>query len=129
MRESYPAAPVAAPLARHAVANYASAAGLDGEALDSVSLAVSEAVTNVIRHAYRRRSGVVEVAAGIVDNELWLLVADHGCGFRAPARDPGLGLGLALMADACADFVIAERASGGTEVRMHFPLTAGEASE
>jgi two-component sensor histidine kinase len=51
-----------------------------------------------------------------------VLVSDSGCGYQTPPERPGLGLGLVLIADACDEFVIAERAEGGTEARMQFVL-------
>ncbi|MGH2861750.1 MAG: ATP-binding protein, partial [Solirubrobacteraceae bacterium] len=47
LNKSFPATADAVPVLRHALAGYASAAGLSGEALDGVRLAVSEAATNV----------------------------------------------------------------------------------
>jgi anti-sigma regulatory factor (Ser/Thr protein kinase) len=103
-------------------AKFARDAGLSGERLHKLRLAVSEAVTNVVVHAYRDRAGTVSLAAALASGELWILVSDSGCGFQTPSARPGLGLGLALMADACDDFVIAERAEGGTEARLLFAL-------
>lgn len=120
----YPATREAIPRARRDVTRLAVAAGFSGEPLDRVRLALTEAVTNVVRHAYRGDSGHVEVTARTFPGELWILVADEGCGYQRPCGNPGLGFGLALMADASEDFVIAERAEGGTEVQLQFRLTA-----
>jgi serine/threonine-protein kinase RsbW len=120
--ETLSASSPAIPLARRVITGYAEAAGFTGPMLDAIRTAVSEAVTNVVRHAYPDRPGQVELVAGLVRNELWILVADRGCGFQTPARDPGLGYGLAVMADASENFVISERAGGGTEVRLFFTL-------
>jgi anti-sigma regulatory factor (Ser/Thr protein kinase) len=122
VNETLAASSPAIPLARRTIAGYAEAAGFTGPVLDAIRTAVSEAVTNVVRHAYQERAGEVELVAGLAGNELWVLVADRGCGFQTRARDPGLGYGLALMADASKDFVISERAGGGTEVRLFFRL-------
>ncbi len=125
LQESHLATPdVVTPL-RHAVARYARAAGIQGDQLDAVRLAVSEAVTNVVLHAYPDdESGHVYVTARLVGDELWVLIADDGCGLGAPALRPGLGWGLALITDACDEFTVAERAEGGTEARMVFRLVA-----
>lgn len=97
--------------------------------MDMLRLAVSEAVTNVVVHAYRGgRSGTVSVAGAIASGELWVLISDSGCGYQTPPERPGLGLGLVLIADACDDFVIAERAEGGTEARMQFLLSGAAAA-
>lgn len=123
LSESYPATVASVPVARTAVADYAARAGLDGSRLDAVRLAVSEAVTNVVRHAYRDgQTGSFEVTATAVDGELWVLVADDGCGHQSPSQNSGLGFGLALIAEASEHYVVAERATGGTEVRMRFRI-------
>lgn len=110
-----------APL-RHAVADYARDTGIRGEQLDGVRLAVSEAVTNVVLHAYRAEPGLVHVTVRVVEHELCVLVADDGVGLAAPAVRPGLGWGLAFITDACDDFTLSERDGGGAEARMVFRL-------
>ncbi len=131
VNESYPALPDAVPQARTQIGDFASAAGLSGEALHAVRLAVSEAVTNAVRHAYRGCAGRIYVTAARLPDEFVVLVADDGCGYQTPAENPGFGWGLAVIADATDHFVITERGSGGTEVRMRFraaetPHAAGQ---
>lgn len=125
MRETYFAIPESVARARARIARYAADAGFGGSRLDAVCLAVSEAVTNVVRHAYGEAEGWFDLTAGIVTGELWVLVSDRGRGMQAPSPQPGLGLGLALMADAADHFVVAERAVGGTELRLGFRLDGG----
>lgn len=123
LSESYPAIAASIPLARGAVVDFGRAAGLAGEPLDRLRLAVTEAVTNAVLHGFETDAGHVQVTAALADDELWLLVADDGCGFlHATAGARGLGWGLALIADACEDFEIVERAGGGTELRMRFSV-------
>jgi serine/threonine-protein kinase RsbW len=124
LHETFSAIAPAVPSARHVVAGFAAAAGFEAEALDSIRLAVSEAVTNVVRHAYPCGVGEIELLAGIASGELWVLIADRGCGFQMRTRNPGLGYGLAVIADASKAFVIAERSGGGTEVQLYFPVPA-----
>lgn len=128
LAEVYPAVAESVPHARQTVSDYAArVAGIRGDGLDAVKTAVTEAVTNAVRHAYREGTpGDVSVTAGVAEGELWVLVADDGCGYRTAAQNPGLGCGLALIAASTEDFVVSERAQGGTEVRMRFPLAAGE---
>lgn len=116
----YPAVAESVPSARTAVAALAARAGLGGERLDAIRLATSEAVTNVVCHAYPDGEGELQVDVGVVGDEILLLVADNGCGYQTPSSNPGLGLGFALIADAADQFVIAERAGGGTQAQMHF---------
>jgi serine/threonine-protein kinase RsbW len=117
---SYPAVPSAVPLARRAVAEFAEAAGVAGEELENVRLAVSEAITNVVVHAYRGGKGMIHVSAAVASGELWVLVGDDGAGLHAREDSPGLGVGLALIADISEDFAVVNRSSGGTELRMRF---------
>ena len=119
---SYPAVGESVPRARRDLAAFAAAHGMEGEQMDGLRTAASEAVANAVIHAYRDRPGQVHVTAAVTGHELWVLVADEGCGVQAPSRTPGLGWGLALMAGAAEEFVLAERAERGTEVRMRFSL-------
>lgn len=121
--ESYPAVPDAVAQARAALTDFTRAAGADPERLEAVRLAASEAVTNAVMHAYQDgERGTVQVSASYVENEVWLLVADAGKGLRPRANSPGLGLGLALIAQLADEFQILSRGSGGTELRLRFKL-------
>ena len=123
---SYEAVPGAVPTARKALTDFVSEAGAEEERLQEVRLAVSEAITNAVLHAYREgEAGEVQVNASYIEGELWVLVADRGHGLRPRERSPGLGLGLALIAGLADEFQILSRGSGGTEVRMRFDLWAG----
>jgi stage II sporulation protein AB (anti-sigma F factor) len=119
---SYPAMRESVWVVRHEVTEFAATNGAADSELESIKIAVSEAVANSVVHAYRAEPGEVHVTAAVSDAGLWILVADDGCGFQAPAREPGLGWGLALIAHAADEFVLAERVGGGTEVRMRFTL-------
>jgi stage II sporulation protein AB (anti-sigma F factor) len=121
-RRSYPATDDAVPSARWDAAAFAADHGATEAQLEAVRIAVSEAVANAVLHAYPDGGGSVHVTVAVAAGELWVLVWDDGCGFQAPPHRPGLGWGLALMAHHSEDLVIAERAGGGTEVRMRFGL-------
>ena len=118
--ESRLATPEAVRLIRDSVADYASGVGIEGSRLEDVRLVVSEAVANVVIHAYRDQPGPVHVIANVVDSELWVLIADEGVGNNVPTRRPGLGLGLALMTKMSDGFTLVDRAEGGTEARLRF---------
>src|SRR5947209_14448610 len=120
LTESFQAAAEAVPRARTAIAGFAAAHGATGECLDAVRLATSEALTNVIVHAYPRDAGSVHLTAAVANGELWVLVSDDGQGLHARSERSGLGLGLALIAQLCDEFAIARRSNGGTELRMRF---------
>jgi serine/threonine-protein kinase RsbW len=120
VRESFPAVAASIPLARSVVTEWAQDAGAEREQIDQIRLAVSEALTNVVLHAYPWRTGEVHVTARIAGNELWVLIADSGCGIHAGHDSLGLGLGLALISKMTDGFSVVERSSGGTELRLRF---------
>lgn len=119
---SYPAVRDSVPAARHDLAAFATEHGATDGQREAIVSAVSEAVSNAVMHAYRGTQGRIYVTAAVAGHDLWLLVADEGCGFETPSPTPGLGWGLALIAHASDDFVLAARAEGGTEARMRFAI-------
>lgn len=124
LSESHLATPKAVGAIRSSITAYAGATGFTGTRLDEIRLAVSEAVSNVVMHAYRGEPGKVRVTARVVDGALWVLIADDGVGNNIPTSRPGLGWGLALITDACDEFTLADRPEGGTEARMRFLIPA-----
>ena len=122
LSETYPAVAASIQRARRSVAQFATRSGIRGAGLDAIRLAVSEAVTNAVLHAYPARAGAFHLTAAVAGEELWVLVADDGCGYKTPSRQPGLGWGLTIIAQQSEKYVITERAAGGTEVRMRFPI-------
>ena len=117
------ATPESVRIARDIAAQMAAQVAASDRDVDSIRLAVSEAVTNVVRHAYPGREGPVQILiAGVEDGGLAILVADQGCGLRRPSADPGCGFGMKLMAQTADDLEVAERSGGGTEVRLTFRL-------
>src|SRR5579862_2865733 len=118
----YTAEPESVPRARKAVRDFALAAGADPQQLDAVRLASTEAVTNAVIHAYRGEPGKVFVTAAVVSDDLWVLIADEGCGMQPRADRPGLGVGLGLISQVSDELAVVPRAGGGTEVRIRFRL-------
>jgi two-component sensor histidine kinase len=94
--------------------------------VDGVRLAVSEAVTNAVRHAYPLTPGEVRVLARVGEDTLEVTVADDGCGVSSNSEGHGLGFGLALICEMSDQMTLAPRADGGTEVRMRFGLGAAD---
>ena len=123
LNQSYPAVAETVPLARRALTEVAAAAGAGGERLEEIRLAVSEALTNAVVHAYRGdEPGQFQVTAAVASGELWVLISDDGRGLHAGHASRGLGIGLSLISGLSDDFAIVNRASGGTEVQMRFDL-------
>jgi serine/threonine-protein kinase RsbW len=119
-----PAAPEAIGQLRHRVVAYAAEIGVNEAARDAIGLAVSEALTNIVVHAYDGDRGTMTVEAWRDGTEeLVILVLDEGHGLAPRAASPGLGLGLGLMAQMADAFLIASRdGTAGTMVSLRFAL-------
>jgi len=108
---------------RHAVGGLGEVLEVDDQTLSDIKLAVTEACTNVVVHAYDDEPGLLEVAMVTGDDDLTIVVRDHGAGIQPkPARTepPALGLGLPLIAALSDAFELRGTAGQGTEVRMTF---------
>jgi anti-sigma regulatory factor (Ser/Thr protein kinase) len=122
VRESFPAVAESVSIARRAITGCAEQAGAGPEQVQAIELAVSEALTNVVLYAYPWRTGEIHVTARVAGNELWVLIADNGCGLHSGRDTDGLGLGLALISQLTDGFSVVGRSSGGTELRLRFSL-------
>jgi serine/threonine-protein kinase RsbW/stage II sporulation protein AB (anti-sigma F factor) len=122
--EVFVAEPLSVSAIRHTLQDWARAAGIREEIISAVGLAVSEASTNAVVHAYADHvePGPITVAAGLDDDALWVNVCDEGRGMRPRPDSPGLGLGLPLIAQMTSVFEVHEGDAGGTEVRMRFAI-------
>jgi anti-sigma regulatory factor (Ser/Thr protein kinase) len=120
----YGAVPASISDARAELATLAAHAGASQEELERICLAASEALTNVVEHAYCGVGGQIEVLAGVAGGDLSVLVADRGSGLRRDHRSEGLGLGFVLMRMSCDALTLAPRSGGGLEVRMRFAIAA-----
>src|SRR3982751_541637 len=123
---SYPAQPPQVAAIRRAVGAVARQAGADTETLIRVELAVSEAATNVVLHAYRPPTspGPIHVRAGVEHGTLAVSIRDDGCGMAPRPDSPGMGLGLSLMASESDRIEVRSVAGGGTDVQLGFELRA-----
>lgn len=116
-------------LARSFASAYAARLDPTLRELEDIKTAVSEAVTNVVVHAYPEQIGMVEMTLFCQDDMLTIQIADRGVGIEdvAAAREPMVtskpgtdraGLGFTVM-EAFMDSVFVESApSKGTLVRM-----------
>jgi anti-sigma regulatory factor (Ser/Thr protein kinase) len=108
---------------RQALAGMADALAFDPSVLSDMKMAVTEACTNVVVHAYDSDTGELEVHMLAGEDDLTIVVRDHGAGIQPkPARTepPALGLGLPLIAALSDAFELRGTAGQGTEVRMTF---------
>ena len=117
------AVPASVPALRGAIAEYASAEGVGEPLLSSIKLAVSEAVTNAVLHAYVGGDpGPVRLAAWLDAGCLLVEVSDDGAGMMPRLDSPGLGVGLPFIADTADSLDITSSPHGGAHLRMTFAL-------
>ncbi|MFL5942598.1 MAG: ATP-binding protein [Gaiellaceae bacterium] len=103
-------------LARLALSGLADIAALPDELVADLKLALTEAVSNSVRHAYREGGGFVSVAYELGHDSLSVEVVDDGEGFD-PQRPPALegdeltegGLGIAIIRTIADDFELDSR--------------------
>jgi anti-sigma regulatory factor (Ser/Thr protein kinase) len=125
VRIALPARPSNLAVVRQLLTGIASAIDMPNERLDDVKVAVTEACTNVVVHAYPdAEPGRLLVEAWTEPERLVVLVRDQGRGMspRADRPSSGLGLGLRMMATLASDLSISSEAGRGTEVWMSFAL-------
>jgi anti-sigma regulatory factor (Ser/Thr protein kinase) len=86
----------------------------------AVALATSEAVGNVVRHAYAGEGGRVELDAHLRDDDILIRVADRGLGLSARSGTR-TGLGLPVIGRVSNGVTVSSDAEG-TTVSMRFAL-------
>ena len=89
---------------RLALVGLAQAKNIDAETLADMKLAVTEACSNSIRHAYENADGHVSVRFTLEDDSIAIEVEDQGGGFEPPEAfrtfspdAPEAGMGLAII--------------------------------
>ncbi|MEA2450511.1 MAG: serine/threonine-protein kinase RsbW, partial [Thermoleophilaceae bacterium] len=126
--DDFEAVPLSVGQIRRAVAAYAAEHGADDDTVGSIALAVSEAATNAVLHAFvDLPPGRLSVIAEPGDDCMSVRVIDDGRGMMPRSDSPGLGLGLSTMASLALSCDIRESARGtGTEVRLLFDLPGAQ---
>jgi serine/threonine-protein kinase RsbW len=104
--------------------------GFSPELLGDLKLALTEACTNSVRHAYADGNGTVEIVYELYPDRLEVVVADHGEGFT-PEADGGSqdelsegGLGIAIIEALADELEITQRDEGGSRLRFVKKLPA-----
>jgi serine/threonine-protein kinase RsbW len=116
-------------LVRLALSGLSQSRQLPDEILGDLKLAVTEACSNSVRHAYREgREGSVEVVYELHADRLVVEVSDEGEGFTVSEREPELGddgalpeggLGIAIIRE-LADELELGPGDGGQGSRLRF---------
>jgi serine/threonine-protein kinase RsbW len=120
-----PGTPLGVRLLRGELARMAKDCGMDAEGIADVRLAVTEAATNAVIHAYAEAEGELSVTAAMRDGELAIAIGDTGPGLIERRDSPGLGLGLPVIASVAKRLEIVSH-PGGTEIRMAFPCPTAD---
>jgi anti-sigma regulatory factor (Ser/Thr protein kinase) len=117
-----PAEPESVVLARQMVRGLVDHLGWGDESRNDVSIAVTEACTNAVLHAYPEGRGEYGVSAWVAPERLVVSVRDQGQGIspRVESAAAGLGLGLPLMLAIADEVSFTSDAEGATEVRLSF---------
>jgi serine/threonine-protein kinase RsbW len=118
-----PARPENVAVVRHAMGGLGDAADVSDQVLADIKLAVTEACTNVVVHAYPDDEGPLGVRASVEDGIVTIVVVDRGRGITPRPDSPGLGLGLPLIATLADSLELGTGDEGETEVRMTFRLS------
>jgi anti-sigma regulatory factor (Ser/Thr protein kinase) len=126
-------APALAPnvgVMRTGVVAFAARYGASRRAQADIALAVSEALTNAVMHAYvRQPTGTMSVYAEAGADALFVRVTDDGSGIRPRVDSPGMGLGLNLVGRLTASLdVLPGPLGAGTELRATFDAPGMRAS-
>ena len=108
-------------MVRHVLGAFAEALQLPDPVIEDMRLAVTEACTNVVRHAYADGDpGPVEILIRPEGATLLVVVSDQGCGLGPSPNSRGPGLGLPLIAALSHSFVIEQVPENGARLRMSF---------
>lgn len=107
---------------RHAMGGIGDVLNVDDQILSDIKLAVTEACTNVVVHAYPDGEGSMGLRASLSPEQVAIVIHDRGRGIVPRADSPGLGLGLPLIATLAESLELGTGADEETEVRMTFSL-------
>jgi serine/threonine-protein kinase RsbW len=114
--------------ARDEAAKYAEGMGLSAAGVDDLKTIISEACSNIVRHAYPDGASErpMELEMEKDDGELMVTVRDNGTGIRPPtgARPSSLRLGFILMGSLADYLQLRTGRDRGTELLMKVPLAS-----
>jgi serine/threonine-protein kinase RsbW len=122
---TFPARPEFIALARLALTGLARSRGLSQELIADLKLALTEACSNSVRHAYGAgRHGTVAIQYELSPDRIVIEVTDEGSGFdpktlrRAQEELDEGGLGIAIIRAVTDDLEIGARPEGGSRLRF-----------
>ena len=120
-----PARPENIALVRHMIGALGAAIQLPEATVDDMRLAVTEACTNVVRHAYSEADGRIEVVIRPDGEAINVIVSDDGRGLGSSPDVSGPGLGLSLIAALADRLEIDHAPRRGSRLLMAFRRRRG----
>jgi anti-sigma regulatory factor (Ser/Thr protein kinase) len=112
-------------LVRHVVSALASSLAFPPKLIEDIRLAVTEACTNVVRHAYIGTEGPLDVSIAPHADGMTIVVADRGRGLQPNPDSEGPGLGLPLIAALAHALDIEHAPDAGSRLSMSFRAGTG----
>jgi serine/threonine-protein kinase RsbW len=121
VRLSLPARPENVAVVRHVLGGFAEALHLPADVIEDIRLAVTEACTNIVRHAYDPEDpGPIEIVIRPDGDLLDVIVSDRGRGIGPSPDTDGPGLGLPLIAALVHSLEIQHAPRAGSRLAMSF---------
>jgi serine/threonine-protein kinase RsbW len=127
VRLSFPAKPEYITLSRLALTGLARVRPFPDDTLADLKLALTEATSNSVRHAYGDAEGHVEISFQLWPDRLVVEISDDGAGFepvtavREHASEEELsegGLGIAIIRSIADELEIGSGPNGGSRLRF-----------
>jgi serine/threonine-protein kinase RsbW len=127
VRLTFPAKPEYITLSRLALTGLSRVRPFPEDTLADLKLALTEATSNSVRHAYGEEDGHVEISFQLWQDRLVVEVSDDGAGFDPSTDEPDGsgddelsegGLGIAIIRSIADELEIAARPSGGSRLRF-----------
>ena len=131
VRLTIPARPEYITLCRLALTGLSRLRPLSDETLADLKLAITEACSNSVRHAYPDDHGRVEITYKLTGETLEVEVCDEGEGFEPEASGQAAaelsegGLGIAIIRSIADELEIGPREGGGSRLRFVKNLSDG----
>ena len=116
-------------IVRLAISGIASRLDFSVEDIESVKVAISEACTNSVQHAYKDGDGHIEITCFLSDKKLEITVKDEGAGFdvgilgtqsqiEKSEEKLGLGLGITFIKNLMDEATVYSVPGKSTEIHM-----------
>jgi serine/threonine-protein kinase RsbW len=120
VRLTLPARPENVAVVRHVLGAFAESLHLPPNVVDDMRLAVTEACTNVVRHAYDGGDpGPLEIIIRPAGEMIDVIVSDRGRGLAPSPDQAGPGLGMSLIATLAHKLEV-QQAEAGSRLAMSF---------